>query len=177
VFLFIFIFKKIWVWNFAQMWKTNMKKEYSITMSLFFEKKFISFPKIWKSCYNFPYWFGLVEKNMGNECNTYKKFKWHGWNLPNDLNYTYKWNWSNNYIHVWQWPSSIWFNITHMTNNIHELNFMIPSLLCLIAFVWSISFGYYVSLISSTQSCFLYVMNICHVSNIHIAKLCLCAPI
>jgi hypothetical protein len=41
----------------------------------------------------------LVEKNMGNEGSTYKKFKWHGWNFPNDLNYTYRWNWSNNELY------------------------------------------------------------------------------
>ncbi len=82
-----------------------------------------------------------------------------------------------NYIHVWQRPSSIWLNITHMTNNIHELNFMLPSLLCLIAFVWSISSSYYVSLIASTQSCLLYVMNIYCAGNMDIAKLYLCVSI
>jgi hypothetical protein len=38
------------LWNFAQMWKINMKREYSITS--FFEKKITRFVEKWKSCCN-----------------------------------------------------------------------------------------------------------------------------
>jgi hypothetical protein len=43
------------VWNFAQIWKINMKREYSTTF--FFKEKIIRFPKNWKSGWNILYWF------------------------------------------------------------------------------------------------------------------------
>jgi hypothetical protein len=48
------------VWNFAQMWKINMKREYLIIYYFF---KSLDLQKI-KNHATFPYWFWFGEKNL-----------------------------------------------------------------------------------------------------------------